>query len=113
MGLKAIPSNNLGTISWSLPANALASGGPAQLQQQQQPTQPHGQQVQPQAQAQTQTQEQQQQPAAKAKSQASGLYVFYQDPNGLLIGTTRRTPSGAASFTRMQDCMTACDDDTA
>jgi hypothetical protein len=101
LGLKAVPSNNLGTLAWSLRADASATGPQQQQLQQQQPLQ--------------QPQQQQQQPGdgLSASSQASGLYVFYEDPNGLMVGTTRRAPAGAASFTKMQDCMSACDDDPA
>lgn len=100
LGLKAIPSNNLGTLAWSLHADTSATGPQQQQLQQQQPLQ-------------QQQHLQQAGDGVSASSQASGLYMFYQDPNGLMVGTTRRAPAGAASFSKMQDCMSACDDDTA
>jgi hypothetical protein len=42
---------------------------------------------------------------------ASGFYTFWQDPNALAVGTTRVKPANADTFTSLQDCMSACDDE--
>lgn len=44
-----------------------------------------------------------------AKS-SSGQYSWYQDPNAASIGVQSQ-PSNVATFTRVQDCLDACDDD--
>lgn len=48
--------------------------------------------------------------STEAKSAASGLYSWYQDPNALSIGIQTAAP-GAGSFTAVQQCLDACDDD--
>lgn len=45
-----------------------------------------------------------------AQAAATGKYIFYTDPNGLAIGY-QSPPAGAANFSSVQDCATACDFD--
>ena len=57
----------------------------------------------------------------KTKTVASGQYTFYQDPNALEIGRYldsqgnqwggQKAPAGAGSYSKWQDCLSACDDD--
>lgn len=46
-----------------------------------------------------------------AKAATSGMYSWYQDPNAASIGI-QRTATNASSFTVIQDCLDACDDDS-
>lgn len=46
----------------------------------------------------------------RANGVSSGQYTFYQDPNALDVGY-QTAPANAMSFTQLQDCMSACDND--
>lgn len=86
VALKAVPSGDLGTNAWSVRGQS----------------------------ASTSQREQQQEQSGKvrAKAIASGLYTYYEDPSGLNIGNVRQAAPGASSFTSLQDCANACDDDS-
>jgi hypothetical protein len=47
---------------------------------------------------------------ATAKALPSGLFTFWQDPNAADIGV-QYAPAGVASFTAVQQCLDACNDD--
>lgn len=86
LALKAVPSGDLGTNAWSVTGqSAPTSRG---------------------------EQQQEQSDKVRAKAIASGLYTYYEDPSGLNIGNVRQAAPGASSFTSLQDCANACDDDS-
>lgn len=86
LALKAVPSKDLGTDVWS-PTDSLTSQVVAD------------QQAQPES--------------ATPRTTVSGHYSYYDDPYGLDVGTSFRTPEGAAAFSSLQDCIDACDDEPA